>query len=74
MCIALHPTDHLLFLIGTEEGYIYKCSTAYLATYLFTYEAHHMPVHRLDYNKYSPNIFASCSADWSIKIWEDNRK
>lgn len=73
-CIALHPTDRSIFLIGTEEGYIYKCSTAYLSMYLFAYEAHHMPVHRLDYNKYSPDIFASCSADWSIKIWEDSRE
>lgn len=73
-CIALHPVDQSLFLIGTEEGFIYKCSTAYLSMYLFTYTAHQMPVHRLDFNKYSPNIFASCSADWSIKVWEDNRK
>lgn len=73
-CIALHPVDQSLFLIGTEEGFIYKCSTAYLSMYLFTYAAHQMPVHRLDFNKYSPNIFASCSADWSIKVWEDNRK
>ncbi len=73
-CIALHPIDHTIFLIGTEEGYIYKCSTAYLSMYLFIYEAHQMPVYQIDYNKFSPDIFVSCSADWTIKIWEDNRK
>lgn len=73
-CIAVHPEDNSVFLVGTEEGYIYKCSTAYLSMYLFVYEAHRMPVHRIEYNKYSSNIFASCSADWSIKIWEDSRR
>lgn len=73
-CIAFHPTEPLIFLVGTEEGNIYKCSTAYASLYLYTYVAHHMPVHRIDFNKFSPEIFISCSADWRVKIWEDNRR
>uniref|UniRef100_A0A1B6DX00 Dynein intermediate chain 2, ciliary n=1 Tax=Clastoptera arizonana TaxID=38151 RepID=A0A1B6DX00_9HEMI len=72
-CIAFHPKEPLIFLVGTEEGNIYKCSTAYASIYLYTYVAHHMPVHRIDFNKFSPEIFISCSADWRVKIWEDNR-
>lgn len=72
--IAFHPTESLIFLVGTEEGLIYKCSTAYSSMYLAAYEAHHMPVHKIDYNKFNPAIFLSCGADWRIKIWEDQRR
>ncbi|KDR09636.1 Dynein intermediate chain 2, ciliary, partial [Zootermopsis nevadensis] len=71
--IAFHPTEQLIFVVGTEEGNIYKCSTAYASIYLATYEAHHMPVYKVDYNKFYPDIFISCSADWTVKIWEDKR-
>ncbi|CAH0392514.1 unnamed protein product [Bemisia tabaci] len=71
--ISFHPENPEIFLVGTEEGNIYKCSTAYASLYLFTYEAHHMPVYRIEYNKYSPDIFISCGADWRVKIWEDGR-
>lgn len=73
-CMIFHPNDPLVYLVGTEEGYIYKCSTLYSSTYLFTYKGHQMPVYRLDYNNFNANIFVSCSGDWRIKIWEDKRE
>lgn len=73
-CVKFHPTKTDIYLVGTEEGLIYKCSTEYSSAYLMTYKAHTMPVHRIDYNKLNSDIFASCSADWRVKIWEDNRQ
>lgn len=72
-CMIIHPTNPNVYLVGTEEGLIYKCSAAYSSAYLLTYKAHNMSVHRIDFNKLKPDFFASCSADWRIKIWEDNR-
>ncbi|XP_018330112.1 dynein intermediate chain 2, ciliary [Agrilus planipennis] len=72
-CIKFHPSNRDVFLVGTEEGLIYKCSTSYSATYLFTYRAHSLAVYRMDYNYFNSNIFVSGSADWRVKIWEDNR-
>ncbi|CAK9798086.1 Dynein intermediate chain 2, ciliary [Anthophora plagiata] len=73
-CFAFHPADENIFLVGTEEGTIYKCNTAYSSVYMRTYnEAHNMPIYRIVFNKFNSNIFASCSGDWRIKIWEDNR-
>ncbi|XP_058060196.1 dynein intermediate chain 2, ciliary [Anopheles bellator] len=72
-CMVFHPHNTEIFLVGTEEGYIFKCSTAYSSKYLMTYYAHYLPVHRMDYNKFNSNIFASCSGDWRVKIWEDMR-
>ncbi|RLU18418.1 hypothetical protein DMN91_008775, partial [Ooceraea biroi] len=74
MCMAFHPADQNVFLVGTEEGTIYKCNTAYSSIYMRTYhEAHTMPVYRIVFNKFNSSIFASCSGDWRIKIWEDER-
>ncbi|XP_035783632.1 dynein intermediate chain 2, ciliary-like isoform X3 [Anopheles albimanus] len=72
-CMVFHPHNPEIFLVGTEEGFIFKCSTAYSSKYLMTYYAHYLPVHRMDYNKFNSNIFASCSGDWRVKIWEDMR-
>ncbi|KAI5746067.1 hypothetical protein M8J76_016901 [Diaphorina citri] len=71
--IAFHPDRSDIFLIGTEEGKIYQCSTVYPSVYLCEYQAHHMPVHALSFNYYNSSIFLSCSADWRVKIWEDGR-
>ncbi|KOX69960.1 Dynein intermediate chain 2, ciliary [Melipona quadrifasciata] len=73
-CLAFHPADQNIFLVGTEEGTIYKCNTAYSSVYMRTYnEAHNMPIYRIVFNKFNSSIFASCSGDWRIKIWEDDR-
>jgi len=63
-----------LFLIGTEEGNIHKCSKAYSGQYLETYEGHNMPVYTLKWNAFHEGVFISCSADWTVKIWHHNLK
>lgn len=72
-CLAFHPKLPHIFLVGSEEGQIYKCSTEFSSRYLMTYNAHYLPVYRIDFNKFNSNIFASCAADWRVKIWEDMR-
>ncbi|KAJ8933169.1 hypothetical protein NQ314_014176, partial [Rhamnusium bicolor] len=72
-CVKMHPKNPIIYLVGTEEGFIYKCSTEYSSMYLLTYNAHQLPVYRIDFNRYNTDIFVSCSADWRIKIWEDDR-
>ncbi|KAM7343034.1 dynein intermediate chain 2, ciliary isoform 1-T1 [Cochliomyia hominivorax] len=72
-CMKFHPQDKEIFLVGTEEGVIYKCSIAYSSKYLMTYRAHNLSVYRIDFNRYNSNIFITCSGDWRVKIWEDMR-
>ncbi|XP_076753588.1 dynein intermediate chain 2, ciliary [Xylocopa sonorina] len=73
-CLAFHPANQNIFFVGTEEGTIYKCNIAYSSVYMKTYnEAHNMPVYQIVFNKFNSSIFASCSGDWRIKIWEDDR-
>eukprot|EP00040_Diaphanoeca_grandis_P013348 m.67440 g.67440 ORF g.67440 m.67440 type:complete len:733 (-) comp23813_c0_seq2:225-2423(-) len=69
-CFAFNSTEEHMYLVGTESGDILKCSKAYSSKYLETYPAHSMAVYTLAWNKFHPSVFASCSADWTLKIWD----
>jgi dynein intermediate chain 1 len=62
-----HTKQPHLFLVGTEEGYIHKCSKSYSGQYLETYQGHHMAVYSLRWNVFHDRVFLSCSADWTVK-------
>ena len=32
-CVAFNPNDETMFLVGTDEGLIYKCTTEYSSRY-----------------------------------------
>lgn len=61
------------YLIGTEEGKIYKCSLARSDQWMTAYEPHIAPTYSLKINPHCPNVFATCSADWSVKIFHDEK-
>ena len=73
-CFDFSRLSEHLFLVGTEEGRIHKCSRAYQSQYLETYEGHYMAVYSVRWNNFNPKIFLSCSADWTVKLWEHTRK
>ncbi|XP_060855178.1 dynein intermediate chain 2, ciliary-like [Metopolophium dirhodum] len=68
--IAFNPTDPEIYLIGTVEGYIFKCNTEW-SCYVQRFKAHEMPINRIDFNKFDSNIYLTCSEDFVIKLWED---
>lgn len=70
MCFDFNPFHKHLFLVGTEEGKIHLCSKAYSGQYLETYEGHFLAVYSVKWNNYHPRVFLSCSADWTIKMWD----
>jgi dynein intermediate chain 1 len=61
--------DHI-YLVGTEEGTVHRCSKAYGSDYLSTYAGHSMPVYSVRWNGLHPRMFLSASADWSVKLWD----
>jgi len=65
-----HQDKEYMFLVGTEEGKVHLCSKAYSSTFLDTMDAHHMAVYKLEWNPYHPQLYITCSADWSVKIWD----
>ncbi|XP_040890100.1 dynein, axonemal, intermediate chain 1, paralog 2 [Toxotes jaculatrix] len=65
-----HKQIDYLFLVGTGEGKIHKCSKTYSSQFLETYDAHSMAVDAVKWNHFHPNVFISCSSDWTVKIWD----
>ncbi|KAM7422149.1 hypothetical protein PAMA_010293 [Pampus argenteus] len=65
-----HKQINYLFLVGTEEGKIHKCSKTYSSQFLETYDAHSMAVDAVKWNHFHPKVFISCSSDWTVKIWD----
>lgn len=63
--------DHL-FLVGTEEGAIYSYNNMFHAEFLRSFEGHFMAVYSVKWNPFHPKVFLSCSADWTVKLWEVN--
>ena len=71
-CFDFNNISEHLFVVGTEEGKIHKCSKAYSGQYLETYVGHHMAVYTVCWNPFHPRVFLSCSADWTVKMWDHN--
>merc|ERR1712087_752427 len=69
-CFDFNKQMEHLFLVGTEEGRIHKCSKAFSGQYLETYEGHTMAVYSVKWNPFHPKIFISASADWTVKMWD----
>ena len=70
-CIAFKPDDEGIFLIGTDQGLVYKCTTEYNSKFLHTYRAHDTPVYNIVWNTFVSSIFMTCAAEWHLKIWVD---
>ena len=63
--LCLDYSDDLL--IGTEEGPILKCSQHLQSIDRFV--GHPLAVYTVRRNPFDREIFVSCSADWTIKLW-----
>lgn len=67
-CFDFHKQHSHLFVVGTEEGHIHKCSKSYSGQYLQTFTGHHMNVYSVQWNVFHERVFLSCSADWTVKV------
>ncbi|KAG7320811.1 hypothetical protein KOW79_015226 [Hemibagrus wyckioides] len=65
-----HKQIDYLFLVGTEDGKIHKCSKSYSSQFLESYAAHGLSVDAVKWNHFHPKVFISCSSDWTVKIWD----
>lgn len=71
--ITFNPQDSNIYFVGTIEGYIFKCNMEWTEC-MQRFQAHLMPVIRIDFNKYNSNIYLTCSEDYLVKLWEDKSK
>ncbi|KAJ8376223.1 hypothetical protein SKAU_G00068030 [Synaphobranchus kaupii] len=72
LCFDFHAEDTIIYLVGTEEGYIHKCSCSYNEQYLETYRGHEGPLYRVTWSPFCPDIFLSCASDWTVQLWRQD--
>ena len=70
-CMALEfcPDDPVLYLVGTEDGTIHKCSCSYTEQTLKDFYGHGGPVYQIETSPFARNVFMTCSADWTVRLW-----
>eukprot|EP00117_Sycon_ciliatum_P012213 scpid29622/ scgid3530/ WD repeat-containing protein 78 len=62
--------DPNIYIVGTGDGYLHKCSCSYNEQYLETYVGHTGPVYRVVWSPHNENVFLTCSGDWSVRLWD----
>merc|ERR1719409_669111 len=72
MCADFNSKDASLYVVGTEEGNVHKCSVSYNEQYLETYMGHSGPVYKVAWSPFVSSAFLSCSADWTIRVWHQD--
>jgi len=70
LCFDFPLGENQTYLAGTEDGVIHKCSCSYNEQYLESYFGHTGPVYKIRASPFSSDVFLSCSADWTAKLWD----
>ncbi|CAF1281021.1 unnamed protein product [Rotaria sp. Silwood1] len=73
LCFDVCPDDKTIYLCGTEEGLIHRCSVSYNEQYLDTYSGHTGPIYRIAWSPIAKGVFLSSSADWTVSLWTVDR-
>jgi len=61
-----------VYLVGSEEGRIYRCSTEYDSEHLDVYMGHDQSVYSVKWNFYHPDVFLAASEDWNLSVGHSN--
>ncbi|KAJ8325836.1 hypothetical protein O5D80_006023 [Batrachochytrium dendrobatidis] len=72
LCFDFNPKDSNIYLVGTEDGYIHKCSCSYNEQYLSSYVGHNGPVVKVKWSPFLSGAFLSCSFDWTVRLWSQD--
>jgi WD40 repeat protein len=67
LCLAQHPTHRSLFLIGTEDGCIHKCSI-HQNDHLDVWAAHLGPVQGIEFHPTCEHVLLSYGGD-TFRVW-----
>uniref|UniRef100_A0A7S3ZFE6 Dynein axonemal intermediate chain 4 n=1 Tax=Lotharella globosa TaxID=91324 RepID=A0A7S3ZFE6_9EUKA len=72
LCIDFFKNDKAqnLYIAGTEDGLVHKCSVLYSEQTLENYMAHTGPVYAVRCSPYVTDLFLTCSADESVALWD----
>ena len=79
-CVSFSHEDKDLFLIGSENGGLYKCSLRssregvlkeedLWSPIKFVFRPHHGPVYDISTSPFHRNLFVSCGTDATVRVY-----
>lgn len=71
LLLRRHPDQPSVYLVGTEEGCVLRCSTAQPQQHLGSFLAHDGPVYSLEFSPFCGKLVLSCGADWTTRLWAE---
>ncbi|CAH0406300.1 unnamed protein product [Chilo suppressalis] len=69
LCMKWHPSIDHIYIVGSDEGCIHKCSTHYLNQHMDVFRAHSGPVYSMDFSPFMKCLLVSCGADNTVRLW-----
>ncbi|KAL6106373.1 dnai4 [Pungitius sinensis] len=73
LCVDFHPKESNIFVVGTWGGLIHRGCISNNRYFLDTYQHHICAVNRIEWSPFTPDVFLSCSSDWTIQLWRKDR-
>ncbi|CAD7949916.1 unnamed protein product [Amoebophrya sp. A120] len=67
--MAVDVLDASNYLVATDDGFVHRCSVSHNEQYLESFSGHSGSVYRVRCNPFYPNIFLTCSVDWTVRLW-----
>lgn len=74
MSLDFWKQDPHVYLLGTEDGSVHKCSTSYSEQFVTNYFGHGGPVYNTEWSPFADDLFMTCSADWTMRIWDHSNE
>ncbi|XP_014206110.1 WD repeat-containing protein 78-like, partial [Copidosoma floridanum] len=71
LALCRHPKQRGIYLVGSEEGCVFRCSTDQPRSHLEAFLAHDGPIYTLEYSPFCPKLLLSCGADWTTRVWAE---
>ena len=69
LCFDFPKRQTTSYVVASEDGHIYECSTSYNEQHLNAFKGHEGPVTSLRCSPFLPHVFLSCSNDFTVKLW-----
>lgn len=67
--IRRHPDQMSVYLLGTDEGCVLRCSIGQKDSYLENFLAHDGPIYSLEFSPFYSGLLLTCGADWYTRVW-----
>ncbi|KAK9512801.1 hypothetical protein O3M35_001135 [Rhynocoris fuscipes] len=64
-----HPKNYLLYLVGTDDGYVHICSKWFSMKDTDVFAAHEGPITSIEFHHETDKLFLTSGNDYYVRVW-----